>query len=312
VRFVRLEAAGSVDVPFIVEVDEQATRVLGLGAGKGYRVVPGEPLQPGARYALWAKTCSSPIAAQPPSVPDDDPDERGSKMPRGRFAVLDVTATAKAPTTLGALRVSPHALETLQLVDMRGGCAATRTVDAVDVVSEALSSPWAFAIAFSTYVDGERYFASDSLAYSPAYGSSWVGHGRDKLVTICNPPEESPPLITPGKHTVQFRGNIPGSDVTVESDVVEFELVNCDSDGVDGSAPSGSGGIISGSGGSTSSAGTTGSGGSTEVDGRSPATSKEPEGSCSCSLQSRSASGTMGGLLGLLFFGARRRARPRL
>ena len=69
VRFVRLEGTtGAVEVAFeFVPSDEPSTRVwAGSTGAPAYRIVPTAELQPGARYALWARDCNGDIASDPP------------------------------------------------------------------------------------------------------------------------------------------------------------------------------------------------------------------------------------------------------
>jgi hypothetical protein len=230
VRFVRVEASGNVDVPFALEVNGSSA-----AERAGYRIVPQSPLEPGARYALWTRDCDGVIAAEAPPEPDGA--SAGTSMMRSRFALFDVAPEAPLPGELGAIVLSASRHETLQLQDLRGACAARYSATTRDATLD-VRSPWADAIAFTTWVDGQRYAPSDALIYAPPYGGSWVGRGRDKLVAICAT-EDTPPLISSGAHKLQFRGSIPGTSVTLSSEEASFELqASCDATDAGDSDPS--------------------------------------------------------------------------
>ena len=59
-RFVRLDAAGPVEVAFdLTPSDEPSTRRWAGSAGApAYHIVPKSELQSGARYAVWARDCN--------------------------------------------------------------------------------------------------------------------------------------------------------------------------------------------------------------------------------------------------------------
>jgi MYXO-CTERM domain-containing protein len=229
VRFVRLDAAGPVDVAFaLVPSDEPSTRSwAGSHGAPAYRLVPASELQVGARYAVWARDCNGTLASEPPRQPytgpvaDDEEDFDGTPAPRAPWAVFEVTEAATLPTALGKLTVSAPRQHDVQL---GGGSGCYELFDAATVRAEVerAGDPFYDAIAFSTYVDGELYRPSPHLNYSPAYGDSWIGHGQDELAAVCDSGWRYP--LELGAHSVRFEGRVAGTDVTLVSESVPFEL----------------------------------------------------------------------------------------
>jgi hypothetical protein len=323
VRFVRVEPSGPVDVPFdLAPSDHVSGRRWSRRDPPGYRIIPRAPLQVGSRYALWAKDCDGVMAATPPSAPDTPLDEDWTKMPQARFAVFDAAAEAPLPASLGAVALSTTKRELLQLDDSSGACAGMYEVASVDAMSSARLGPWASAIAFSTFIDGVPYSPSDSLNFSAAFGHSWVGQGRDKAVVVCSGPASWMEILSPGKHTLQFRGTIPGTTVALSSETVEFELPHCgpiDHEG--GAPPTGTGGwpsgpplAPSGTGGKPSAPPVTPSeqpdAGSVDTSSGPPrAATAVSESSCSMGLRESGAGGWSGGAVVLTALGLTRLRR---
>jgi hypothetical protein len=245
VRFVRLDAAGPVEVAFeLVPSHEPSTRRLaGSTDAPAYRIVPATELQPGARYAVWARGCSGDIAAEPPREPYDhlDDPEAGHfdavLAPQAPYAVFEASAAATLPSALGSMTISDPVRRE---VPLGGGSGCYELYDAASVVAavERQGAPFFDAIAFVTYVDGEVYRPSPHLNYAPAYGDSWIGHGRDDLVALCEPGIRGP--LGVGRHTLRFEGRVAGTDVMLVGETVEFEL-SCGESVDGGSAVAGRG-----------------------------------------------------------------------
>jgi hypothetical protein len=229
VRFVRLEGTtGAVEVAFeLIPSDEPSTRVwAGSNGAPAYRIVPAVELQPGARYAVWATDCSGGIPSDPPREPyesrgSEDAVFDGVSAPHAPFAVFDVIAAAAQPTELGSVTLSASMQREVQL---GGGSGCWDRYEAATVLAEVerAGNPFFDAMAFTTYVDGKVYRPSPHLNSAPAYGDSWVGHGRDLLAALCAPDRKYPLLR--GTHTVRFEGRIAGSDETLVSENLDFEL----------------------------------------------------------------------------------------
>lgn len=228
VRFVRLDAAGPVDVEFeLIESDEPSTRLWAGGHGApAYRILPKSELKSGARYAVWSKDCTGKLAADPPREPyvtpeSSDDDVGGVPVPRAPYAVFDVTTAAELPSALGRPRLFSARQRMVQVPE---GSGCFELVEAASVVAELDRSdnPFYDAIAFSTFVDGKGYRPSTHNNYAPTYGDSWIGHGRDELVAICGAATYH--LLTQGKHLVRFEGRVAGTDVLLVSESVELNL----------------------------------------------------------------------------------------
>jgi len=73
----------------------------------------------------------------------------------------------------------------------------------------------------------------------PEYGGSWVGRGMDRLFVLCKEPSDNVPLVgrglDEGRHDVEMRATLPGSDEAVVSSSVVVELRCPEEDGVDAS-----------------------------------------------------------------------------
>jgi hypothetical protein len=225
VRFVRLDAAGPVEVAFeLVPSHEPSTRSLAGSRGQpAYRIVPAAELQPGARYALWTRDCMGDIAAEPPREPYAATDDAGPAVGRGPHsphAVFDTTATAALPSALGSVMVSDPVRGE---VELGGGSECSEMFDAASLVAEVerAGQPFFDAIAFVTLVDGKVYRPSPNLNYDAAHGGSWLGHGRDQLATLCDPDRR---LLASGRHTLRFEGRVAGADTMLASETVDFEL----------------------------------------------------------------------------------------
>jgi hypothetical protein len=238
VRFVRLDAAGPVEVAFeLVPSDEPSTRVwAGSHGAPAYRIVPEAELQAGARYALWTRDCRGDIFAEPPREPYDS-DRAVGREPPAPYAVFDTTAAAALPGELGSLTVSDP---TRREVRLGGGSGCWELYEAASVIAEVerAGEPFFDAIAFVTYVDDKVYRPSPHLNHAPGHGGSWIGHGRDELASICHPDISAP--LSSGRHTVRFEGRVAGADETLVGESIEFEL-SCAGSADGGSADAGRG-----------------------------------------------------------------------
>jgi hypothetical protein len=227
VRFARLEEDGFADVAFeLIESDEPSTRQWAGSSGTpAFKLVPKDDLQVGARYAVWTRACDGVLADDPPREPYDAstalPELFGVTFPLSPYAVFDVIAAAPLPSELGKVTLS-NAMQ--REVPYGSGSACSTLVSAATVSAELEhgEDPFFDAIAFSTFVDGERYRPSPHLNYAPAYGDSWVGHGRDLFTRSCDP--QLPWGLAAGKHSVHFEGRIAGLTDSLVGETFEVEL----------------------------------------------------------------------------------------
>ena len=335
VRFVRLDGpTGAVDVAFeLVPSDEPSTqRWAGSSGAPAYRIVPAAALQPGARYAVWARGCGGVIASDPPREPYDptvgDEDVvayNGVPAPQAPFAVFDVIAAAAQPSALGNVTVSASMQRKVQL---GGGSGCYDLFEAATVLAEVerAGNPFFDAIAFTTYVDDEVYRPSPHLNYAPGYGDSWIGHGRDQLVALCEAGSTRP--LERGQHRVRFEGRVAGADMTLVSESLEFEL-SCP-DAVDGGSAAGVGGrdaprpaVVDGgtaesgrgaSGRGASGRGASGRGASDTPDASTPhagARARDAKDPGGCSTGGHASGGVLAALLALAYVRRRRAAVSR-
>lgn len=158
-----------------------------------------------------------------------------------------VGPAAPLPTVLGALVAQPMARAEIRVAEA-GSCSepvdAAKVDVAVTVSPEA--QPWAALLQYTTIVDGGVWQPSDSLPRELPVGASWVGHGVDRLYTICSPDRTGQiPSggLTEGRHVVVMQATLPGTDLELSTDPIEVELScadgagGCRCAGVGGAAP---------------------------------------------------------------------------
>lgn len=75
---------------------------------------------------------------------------------------------------------------------------------------------------FETIIDGARWDASASLCNPVVPGTSWRGKGVDLLFIACTP--FSSQGLAAGRHTVEMRASLPGTDFLAVTSKVEVEL----------------------------------------------------------------------------------------
>jgi hypothetical protein len=74
---------------------------------------------------------------------------------------------------------------------------------------------------FETIVDGtDRWSPSDSICTPIVPGTSWRGKGVDLLFSGCSDTEG----LAAGRHTVEMRATLPGTDVSAVTSKTEVEL----------------------------------------------------------------------------------------
>ena len=222
-RFVRFLAdGGTEDVPFRAELStETRRRTNAFSPEQSYRIIPNEPLQVGARYALWSSDCLGPERTEAPRTPS----LLGTMPPSpARYAVFDVGEAAPLPTRLGDLGLESPRAQPLRLA---GGASCSYDIEAVTVTASVSMppTPWLDAMAFRTIVDGQRYLPSPEDFSPVAYGYSWVGRAQDLLAATCAG-DTSGPLVE-GRHTVRFEATVAGTDSVLTTETATFEL-SCD------------------------------------------------------------------------------------
>ncbi|TXD42754.1 hypothetical protein FRC96_02380 [Lujinxingia vulgaris] len=139
--------------------------------------------------------------------------------------VFDVVEEAPLPTTLGTLRLSEPQAGDLQ-VSVDDECSAEIGASWVEVEVELSdeAEPWADALFFETRVDGERWSPLSAVGEELVPGSSWVGHGFDRVYTKCDSERRGNfGGVEAGEVNVMVAAFLPGEDfqqVAGDEDVV--------------------------------------------------------------------------------------------
>lgn len=78
---------------------------------------------------------------------------------------------------------------------------------------------------FETIVDGARRWSPSASICSPIVpGTSWRGKGVDLLFSVCDDMQLSRSGLAAGRHTVEMRASLPGTDVSAVTSEVEVDL----------------------------------------------------------------------------------------
>jgi len=92
---------------------------------------------------------------------------------------------------------------------------------------------------FETIIDGTDHWSPSASICTPVLpGTSWQGEGVDLLFSICG---DTPALahegLASGRHTVEMRASLPGTDVSAVTSKVEVELRCKEPDNLDNGGP---------------------------------------------------------------------------
>lgn len=204
-RLTRLDGEKEVDIPVFLEQIESDTYQT------TYFWKPLEALEPGATYRVRGTNFC------------EDPPEPGMEH------VFRTTEPAALPKTLGRLRVDQRSDAPLEVDTTSGSCsweiAADQALVALLPSEEVL--PWWELLIFTTYVDGERWEYSRSIAGTGGpVGEGLSGRGRALIYAGCEEDNQGGGL-SEGTHTVQMKAHLPGSEVEIWSDSLEVDF-SCD------------------------------------------------------------------------------------
>jgi hypothetical protein len=149
----------------------------------------------------------------------------GGEEQRINVTVSDQAAASPAgPVTL---KVGEPITGALQIA---AGVSCGASVNAAQLPVEmdlpAALSAFRDQLYFETIVDGTHHWGpSDSVCTTIVPGASWRGKGADLLFSICGdkPPFASEGLAA-GRHTVEMRASLPGTDFLAVTSKVEVEL----------------------------------------------------------------------------------------
>lgn len=144
--------------------------------------------------------------------------------PYDPLRTIKPVATATVPSTLGTASVTHAGRE---LIDVRGnGGTCTDKLDAsfamISVELTAEAQPWAGALLYTTKVDGEIWYKTDSLHSHYEPGSSWIGRGRDKIYASCQ--NNVVDGLSEGVHEVVFEATVPGANILLSTPPIMVTL----------------------------------------------------------------------------------------
>lgn len=142
------------------------------------------------------------------------------------FSTFSISPPAPTPTKLGRLTASPLESGLLKVGTDIGSCSVKARAVWVDVnlTLDQSSLPWEAVFEYETLVDGKKWLVSDSINTSPIPGSSWVGRGRDRIYTLCDPKSGGFEGVAKGAHEIVLRGRVLGHQDWFQSDPVSVVL----------------------------------------------------------------------------------------
>lgn len=133
----------------------------------------------------------------------------------------------QAPSEPLALKVGPSELGPVRVLTRAGMCSEqVRAYQLpVEMVLPAAMQPFKQQLFYQTLIDGKTLWQpQSSLCDVPRPGESWQGlKGLDLLYTACEGGKFSHGL-TPGKHQLQIRALLPGSEVLIESETIDVQM----------------------------------------------------------------------------------------
>lgn len=138
---------------------------------------------------------------------------------------VSVTVSDRAAASPGrpvALKIGEPVVGALQIA-MGGSCAARVTAARLPIAMDLPETMRVFGdqLYFETVIDGtDHWIASDNVCTTIVPGTSWRGRGVDLLFSVCG---DSGGLAA-GRHVVQMRASLPGTDVLAVTSKVEVDL----------------------------------------------------------------------------------------
>jgi hypothetical protein len=106
-------------------------------------------------------------------------------------------------------------------------CGATVTAAQLPIEMDLPEAMRAFRdqLYFETIIDGTRRWSPSASICCPIVpGASWRGKGVDLLFSVCDDRELSRAGLAAGRHTVEMRASLPGTDVSAVTFEVEVDL----------------------------------------------------------------------------------------
>jgi hypothetical protein len=212
----------------LVEADDPAATIAltatDLGDGETFLLALDTPLVAGKSYRL---------------VDHSICEETGEGGPDITIQALDV---APLPESLGTLAATSEGVGTLEVSTASGSCSSPLEGDRVRLTLEPTpsSEPWMAALQFETLIDDQPWRARESIGDPGRLGASWVGRGSDLVYLACA--SEDPTVLTSGLaagvHHAKLRATLPGTDLVLATESVEFTL-DCANEGGGGGSDGG-------------------------------------------------------------------------
>ena len=147
----------------------------------------------------------------------------------GARTVFTAGPSAPLPTTLGALRTTPHGnFQDLEVATASGSCSTTvgATVLSITLETSTNADRWKDLLLYETLVDGQPWVNQSTANARPSPGASWRGRGEDLLFRICEPnPDALYQGLAAGGHQVAFRATLPGSSVSLVTPEQALEVM---------------------------------------------------------------------------------------
>jgi len=143
--------------------------------------------------------------------------EKGEEQ---RVSVTVSDRAAESPAGPVALKIGEPTIDALRIAT-GGSCSRSVNASQLPIEMDLPEAMRAFRdhLYFETIIDGtDRWSPSPSLCASIVPGASWRGKGVDLLFSACGDG------LAAGRHTVEMRASLPGTDVLASTSRVEVEL----------------------------------------------------------------------------------------
>ncbi|MEA2694603.1 MAG: hypothetical protein QOJ16_3990 [Acidobacteriota bacterium] len=143
----------------------------------------------------------------------------GSEEQQVSVTVSDQAAVSPAGPV--ALKVGKPLTDALQIA-AGGSCGESVTAAQLPIEMDLPETMTKFRdhLYFETIIDGARWGASASICDTVVPGASWRGKGVDLLFSACSDKGGLPA----GRHTVEMRASLPGTNVSAVTSKAEVEL----------------------------------------------------------------------------------------
>jgi hypothetical protein len=143
-----------------------------------------------------------------------------------RVSVTVSDQAAAAPAGPVALKIAEPITDALGIA-AGGSCGESVKAAQLPIEMDLPEAMRAFRdqLYFETIVDGTRRWSPSASICSPiAPGASWRGKGIDLLFSVCDVMQLSHTGLAAGRHTVEMRASLPGTDVSAVTFKVEVDF----------------------------------------------------------------------------------------